>query len=100
MAAKKETAAVPALERLHAALADTLKDAMKGEPVTVTDKETGEVTVVGMKLNAAVLSVARQFLKDNGIEAIPAEGSPLAGLHAALPFAARGDDPEEHGVAH
>lgn len=96
MAAKKETAAVSALEQLHAKLADTLKDAMKGEPVV--DKESGEV--MGYKLNAAVLSVARQFLKDNGIESLPAEGSPLAGLHASLPFAARGDDSEEHGVAH
>ena len=98
-APKKETAAIPAMERLHAALADTLKEAMKGEPVTVTDKETGEVTVVGVKLNAAVLSVARQFLKDNGIESVATPGSPIDGLHAALPFAARGDD-EEHGTAH
>ena len=95
MAAKKETAAIPAMERLHAALADTLKDALKGEPVV--DKDSGEV--LGYKLNAAVLSVARQFLKDNGIESVPTEGSPLAGLHAALPFAARGDA-EEHGPAH
>jgi hypothetical protein len=31
------------------------------------------------------LHVARQFLKDNGIEALAAEGSPLADLVATLP---------------
>ena len=29
--------------------------------------------------------MARQFLKDNGIEAVAAEGSPLADLVATLP---------------
>lgn len=31
------------------------------------------------------LSVARQFLRDNGIEAQPVEGKPLADLAASLP---------------
>ena len=30
------------------------------------------------------LNVARQFLKDNGIDALPVEGSPLSSLVAAL----------------
>ena len=34
---------------------------------------------------SADLNVARQFLKDNGIEAVAAEGSPLADLVATLP---------------
>ena len=34
---------------------------------------------------SADLNVARQFLKDNGIEAVVAEGSPLADLVATLP---------------
>lgn len=32
------------------------------------------------------LNVARQFLKDNGIEGIPADGSTLGELVDALPF--------------
>ncbi|MEJ6769668.1 MAG: hypothetical protein QNK95_09205 [Paracoccaceae bacterium] len=31
------------------------------------------------------LNVARQFLKDNGIDALPVEGSPLSSLVATLP---------------
>ena len=34
---------------------------------------------------SADLNVARQFLKDNGIEAVAAEGSPLADFVATLP---------------
>ena len=34
---------------------------------------------------AGDLNVARQFLKDNGIEAIPVYGSPLSGLVRTLP---------------
>ena len=31
------------------------------------------------------LNVARQFLKDNGIDAVPVEGSPLSDLVRTLP---------------
>ena len=31
------------------------------------------------------LNVARQFLKDNGIDAVPVEGAPLSDLVATLP---------------
>jgi Zn-dependent membrane protease YugP len=34
---------------------------------------------------AGDLNVARQFLKDNGIEAIPVHGSPLGDLVRTLP---------------
>ena len=34
---------------------------------------------------SADLNVARQFLKDNGIEALAVEGSPLSSLVATLP---------------
>jgi hypothetical protein len=62
-----------ALSELHATLATVLKDA-----VVKVDPETGLP-------NAAVLSVARQFLKDNHIEAGPgAAAGPLQGL-AGLP---------------
>jgi|TARA_Y100000593_G_scaffold93182_1_gene187128 hypothetical protein len=45
--------------------------------------ETGEAT-------SADLSVARQFLKDNGIDATLNQSEPLANLATILPF-----DPEE-----
>jgi hypothetical protein len=35
---------------------------------------------------ASDLNVARQFLKDNGIEAVPADDSPLKDLLEELPF--------------
>lgn len=41
--------------------------------------QNGEVT-------AAELNVVRQFLKDNGIDAVPKEGSPLGNLVSSLPF--------------
>jgi hypothetical protein len=65
-----------ALGSLHGKLADVLREAL----------EQDYVDDAGNKLPppAAILNVARQFLKDNKIEAIAAEGSPLAGL-ADLP---------------
>ena len=65
-----------ALGGLHARLAEVLKDALQDK----FDSETGEK----MPHNAAILNVARQFLKDNKIEAVPAHGTPLHGL-ADLP---------------
>ena len=44
---------------------------------------------------ASDLNVARQFLKDNGIEAIPVDNSPLKALVDELPF-----DTEEDRVLH
>jgi len=61
------------LEKLHASLATTLASA-----ITQKDENGG--------LNASVLNVARQFLKDNGIQARSAPGTPLAVLKEAFPF--------------
>lgn len=66
MAASKES-----LEALHSAIADKLTDAI------------GKMDV-GEKGLAALLNVARQFVKDNGIEALPAPGSSLGGLAEKL----------------
>ncbi|WP_285401094.1 hypothetical protein [Luteibacter sp. ME-Dv--P-043b] len=77
------SASKKALGDLHTALAKTLKDAI--DTMDMSDKG-----------NAAILNVARQFLKDNGIEAVPAEGSPTGALAAKLneyPF-----DPQADGV--
>ena len=56
------------MEQLHSTLASTLLS-------RITDPD----------VKASDLNVARQFLKDNGIEALAAEGSPLADLVATLP---------------
>lgn len=58
------------LEALHEAVASDL----------LTKIKSGEA-------KASDLAVAVKFLKDNGIEAIPANNNPLAGILAALPFA-------------
>jgi hypothetical protein len=66
-----------ALGSLHGKLADVLREALEQD---YTDPETG----LKQPPPAAILNVARQFLKDNKIEAVAAQGSPLAGL-ADLP---------------
>ncbi len=57
------------LEILHTGLADELLQRIK----------SGEAT-------SADLSVARQFLKDNGIDAYATPDSPLGNLISQLPF--------------
>jgi hypothetical protein len=66
-----------ALGSLHGKLAEVLRDALSQD---FTDPETG-ISIPP----AAILNVARQFLKDNKIEAISAVGSPLHDL-ADLPM--------------
>lgn len=68
-----------------------LFDALAGELITaivegrtVTDPKTGEV--FHLTPDAATLGVARQFLKDNGIEADPEENENLRRLRQGLPF--------------
>lgn len=76
------------LDSLHSQLAEAFTVAIKPEPVVID----GEV--VGHKYNAACLSAARQFLKDNGIEgpSKPALGSLAAALtKAPLPFPGEDD---------
>jgi len=55
------------MDQLHSTLANTLLSRINDPDVKASD-----------------LNVARQFLKDNGIEALAAEGSPLADLVATL----------------
>lgn len=61
------------LAGLHGQLAKVLKDAISKDYI---DPDTGEA----LPPPAAILNVARQFLKDNKIEAVNAEGSPLHDL--------------------
>jgi hypothetical protein len=57
------------MEALHVAVAQDL----------LAKIQSGEAS-------AAELSAAIKFLKDNGIEALPTEGSPLGNLVDSLPF--------------
>ena len=57
------------LEQLHLVLAQELLDKVK----------SGEA-------KAGDLNVARQFLRDNGIDAVPTEDNPLGKLLEELPF--------------
>ncbi len=66
-----------ALGSLHGKLAEVLRDALSQD---FTDPETG----ISLP-PAAILNVARQFLKDNKIEAISPVGSALHDL-ADLPI--------------
>ena len=48
------------------------------------------------KVKSSDLNVARQFLRDNGIDAVPTEGSSLQRLAEELPF----DIPEKPEITH
>jgi len=67
------------LEGLHEALAMTLKVSVDSVKQALS---RGEVPSGA----AALLNVARQFLKDNGIEGIPTEENPLGKLTESMPF--------------
>ena len=73
------------LGELHDLLATTLAKAIKeGTPVfNAEGKQVGKALA-----GAAILNVARQFLKDNNIDSAPEATNPLGLLkEAALPFA-------------
>lgn len=65
-----------AMDALHAQLATVLKDGIS-ELSQAEDKK-------GL---AALMNVARQFLKDNDVTAQAVPESPIANLAAGLPFA-------------
>ncbi len=72
------------MEALHAVVAKTLREAIEKGGV---DGEGNPVPV-----SASILNVARQFLKDNGIEAVPTPLSPTGRLAAAFPFKPESDE--------
>lgn len=76
------TASTETMAALHEALAKDLADRLRnGEQVVTKDGE-----VVTVKPPAATLNVVRQFLKDNGIEAIATRGSPMQDLIDSIPM--------------
>lgn len=83
------------MDALHAQLARTLKEEIESftVPVEVKD-EDGNTTKMprDKKGLAALLNVARQFLKDNDVTAMAVPDSPLANLTDSLPFAGGDED--------
>jgi hypothetical protein len=65
------------MEILHGILATSLADKIKDGTATAAD-----------------LSVARQFLKDNGIDSIPTKGNGIGKLAEQLPFQDTEDEDE------
>ena len=66
-------------------LSETLESLPTEVAMTLLDRiKSGEAT-------AADLSVARQFLKDNGIDSVAFQDSPVSNLAAVLPF----NDPDQ-----
>jgi hypothetical protein len=76
---KKKTDEV--LSDLHAQLAVHLTHGLVHGMEVMDD--SGEIKRV--PVNPAYLNVVRQFLKDNKMEALPAQGSPMGNLVEALP---------------
>lgn len=95
----QKRASEDSLAALHTKLAEDLADVITNGEI-LRDKD-GAV-VMGLngpmreKASAAVLNVARQFLKDNDIKAIPSKETPLERLGQAvgntqLPFEGEGE---------
>lgn len=87
MAASKKV-----IEDLHEALANAFTKIVK-EGVQVTDKEGNLVTLT---TPASYLNVARQFVKDNDVQAAPLPGTPLGNLVNSLPFAGEDEGDAVH----
>lgn len=68
-------ASTKALDALHCQLASVLRDSIDGYK--------GAEDTKGL---ASILNVARQFLKDNDIAGLAAEGSAIKSLADSLPF--------------
>jgi hypothetical protein len=78
-----------ALAALHTKIAEDLIDAIDNGEVL---RDRDGAVVMGenekplrAKASAAILNVARQFLKDNDIKAMPAKDSPLDRLAKTIP---------------
>jgi len=72
-----------ALGDLHALTAETLAKIIR-DGVPIVNKETGEIEGYA-PAPAPYIAAAIKFLKDNNIEAVPAEGTKLKNLADSLP---------------
>ncbi len=95
MAKKPKRATIDKLGELHGVLAEDLMKRIKDGEVV----QTKEGDVVTISCSVAALNVARQFLRDNGIQADAETNPQLKDLVSRLPFKdANGDDEEEANV--
>jgi len=67
---------------LHGLLTKVIKDQVENGTTVVT--KDGDI--VKVSANSATLNVARQFLKDNGIECLGSNNKEMNDLAEALPF--------------
>ena len=81
------TAHVAKLPKLHIAYTDVLLELLKGEPLVdangsaVLDEHSKPIYV---RPKAAILKEIREFLKDNGIDSEPIDGTPVESLAKKL----------------
>lgn len=85
-----------AMAELHALLAKALTSIVK-DGVTMLDRQGNEVKVAAP---ASYFKEAREFLKDNGVEALPTANQGLKDLAASLPFPSPEDIEDERITAH
>ena len=88
---KHRKATEDALEELHRELAIALKDGVESIKRGIAGGEE-------IKGAAALLNVARQFLKDNGIENLPTPGDATKDLLDSLPFETEEDPAPQPGA--
>lgn len=80
------------MDALHGQLATVLKDSIK--ELSASEEKKGL---------AALLNVARQFLKDNEVTALAVPNSPVQNLADSLPFVGDefdGEEPYENSPRH
>lgn len=74
-------------EALHAKLGQVLLNALElGSTVSGKCHHCGEVTSFPIVAEARYIAEAIKWLKDNGINSIPTEGSPTSKVASKLPF--------------
>jgi hypothetical protein len=74
MSKPKESASAKQMEQLHALVATTMHNDIKS------------YLMAGEPVPTQLLAVVIKFLKDNGIESVPVEGSTTNKLAMVLPF--------------
>jgi hypothetical protein len=68
------------LNKIHAAYAEVCMELLKGEPLVDANGTAvldGEGKLIYLRPKANILKEIREFLKDNGIDQEPLNGSPL-----------------------
>ncbi len=95
-ARKPKRATIDALGELHGQLADDLMKRIKEGEVVLT--KDGEVVTISCAVST--LNVARQFLRDNGIQADPETNEKVRSLVGSLPFASDDDGDDADATQH